>query len=52
VRRFPDSIRSAAAERFVALGDGEDTRLTGEEIVGGALAAEDRVVHLAGSAVA
>jgi hypothetical protein len=52
VRRFLDSIRSAAAERFPALGEGEDIRLTGEGVSGGALAASGRVVHLAGFAVA
>lgn len=51
VRRFLDSIRSAAAERFPAVGEGEDIRLTGEGISGGALAANGRVVHLAGFAV-
>jgi len=52
VRRFLGSIRSAAAERFPALGEGEDIRLTGEGVSGGALAANGRVVHLAGFAVA
>lgn len=52
VRRFLDSIRRAAAERFPALGEGEDIRLTGEGVSGGALAANGRVVHLAGFAVA
>jgi hypothetical protein len=52
VRRFLDSIQAAAAERFNALGEGEDIRLTGERIAGGALAAQGRVVHLAGFAVA
>lgn len=52
VRGFLDSIRSAAAERFPAVGEGEDIRLTGEGVSGGALAANGRVVHLAGFAVA
>jgi hypothetical protein len=52
VRRFLDSIRSAAAERFPALGEGEDIRLTGEGVSAGALAVNGRVVHLAGFAVA
>jgi hypothetical protein len=51
VRRFLDSIRGAAAERFPALGEGEDIRLTGGGVSGGALAANGRVVHLAGFAV-
>jgi hypothetical protein len=52
VQRFLDSIRAAAAERFQALGEGEDIRLTGEGVAGGALMVEGRVVHLAGFAVA
>ena len=52
VRRFLDSIQAAAAERFTALGEGEDIRLTGKGIAGGALASQGRVVHLAGFAVA
>jgi hypothetical protein len=52
VMRFLDSIRAAAVERFSALGEGDDIRLTGEGIAGGALAANGRVVHLAGFAVA
>lgn len=51
VRRFLDSIRTAAVERFPALGEGEDIGLTGEGVSGGALAANGRVVHLAGFAV-
>ena len=34
------------------LGEGEDVRLTGEGVAGGALMAEGRLVHLAGFAVA
>jgi ARG/rhodanese/phosphatase superfamily protein len=51
-RRFLESIQAAEAERFPALGEGEDIRLTGNEVSGGALAANGRVVHLAGFAVA
>jgi hypothetical protein len=51
VRRFLDRVKSAAAERFAALGEGEDIRLSGEGIAGGALAAGGRVVHLAGYTV-
>lgn len=50
VRRFLDSIRSTAAERFPAVGEGEDIRLTGEGVSGGALMANGRLVHLAGFA--
>lgn len=51
VERFLARIQAAAAERFDALGEGEDIRLKGEGIAGGALAAGGRVVHLAGFAV-
>lgn len=51
VRRLLDSVRSAAAESFPAVGEGEDVRLTGEGISGGALIANGRVVHLAGFAM-
>jgi len=43
VRRFLERIKAAPAERFAALGEG---------VSGGALAAEGRIVHLAGFAVA
>ena len=51
VRRFLDSLLSAGAERFAALGEGEDIRLSGNGVTGGALASNGRVVHLAGFAV-
>lgn len=51
VRRFLDSIRGAGGERFAALGEGEDVRLSGKGVAGGALALDGRVVHLAGFAV-
>lgn len=51
VERFLARMQAAAAERFAALGEGEDIRLSGEGIKGGALAAGGRVVHLAGFAV-
>jgi hypothetical protein len=51
-RRFLESIAAAACERFPALGEGEDIRLRGEGISGGALAANGRLVHLAGFAIA
>jgi len=50
VRRFIESLKAAAAERFAALGEGEDIRLSGAGVAGGALAAGGRVVHLAGFA--
>jgi hypothetical protein len=51
VERFLARMQAAAEERFAALGEGEDIRLSGEGIAGGALAAGGRVVHLAGFAV-
>jgi hypothetical protein len=44
---FMASVKQAQAEEFEALGEGEDLRLSGESLAGGALVAEDRVVHLA-----
>jgi len=49
-RHFLDSIASAAGERFPALGEGEDIRLSGDGITGGALAVDGQIVHLAGFA--
>ena len=51
VRRFLERMKTAGAERFAALGEGEDIRLSGEGVAGGALAAGGRVVHLAGFVV-
>jgi hypothetical protein len=44
---FLDLIWAAHAERFPALGEGDDLRLAGSGIAGGALATGGRVVHLA-----
>jgi len=52
VQRFLDSIVAAPGERFAALGEGEDIRLRGNGIAGGALAVDGRLVHLAGFAIA
>ena len=52
VRRFLERVGAAGAERFAALGEGEDIRLSGEGLAGGALAAAGRVVHLAAHGVA
>ena len=51
-RRFVESIATAACDRFPALGEGDDLRLSGEGITGGALAVDGRLVHLAGLALA
>lgn len=37
---------NAVAERFPAVGEGEDLRLQGEQLSGGALVVNDRIVHL------
>jgi hypothetical protein len=42
-----ESIKNAGTERFDALGEGDDLRLSGDALAGGALLAEDRIVHLA-----
>lgn len=52
VRRFLDGMLKAATEKYAALGDGEDVRLAGEGIAGGALVDGERVVHLAAYRVA
>lgn len=44
-RRFLDDVLNANVEAFPALGEGEDLRLEGEHVAGGALAARERVVH-------
>jgi hypothetical protein len=44
---FLEQVRKAKGEAYAAIGIGEDLRLTGEHLAGGALIAEDRVVHLA-----
>lgn len=52
VERFLERLRAASVETFAALGEGEDLRLSGERLSGGALAADGRIVHLAGFAAA
>jgi hypothetical protein len=47
VRRFLDEMAKAATEKYPALGEGEDLRLTAKDIEGGALVADGRLVHLA-----
>ena len=52
VRRFLDDMERAVAESFSALGEGEDLRLTGDNLAGGALVALGRVLHLAAFPIA
>jgi hypothetical protein len=49
--RFLARIGAASARAFPGLGKGEDVRLEGEGLAGGALLAQGRVVHLAAFAV-
>ncbi|MGH7605297.1 MAG: ARPP-1 family domain-containing protein [Gemmatimonadaceae bacterium] len=51
MRLFLERVGAAGAERFAALGEGEDIRLSGEGLAGGALASGGRVVHLAAHGV-
>ena len=44
--KFMEGVKNAEAEQFEALGEGDDLRLSDESLAGGALVAEDRVVHL------
>ena len=45
---FIARLMASSAETFAALGDGEDMRLQGADVVAGALVADGRVRHLAG----
>lgn len=47
VRQFLEAMTKAATESYAALGEGEDVRLEGENLAGGALVDGERVVHLA-----
>ena len=44
--KFIEKVKNANTERFDALGEGDDLRLSGEAMTGGALLAEGRIVHL------
>jgi hypothetical protein len=47
VKQFIADMEAAVAERFPPVGEGEDLRLSGKDLAGGALVAHGRVVHLA-----
>jgi hypothetical protein len=47
VRRFIEEMKAAATESIKALGLGEDVRIEGGSIAGGALVHGECVVHLA-----
>lgn len=51
MRRFLEAAKAAAAEKFAALGEGEDIRLSSAGVSGAALAAEGRLVRLEGYVV-
>lgn len=46
VAEFLFRIQAAAIERFPAIGEGEDLRLHGQGVLGSALLAEGRIIHL------
>lgn len=46
VEEFLSSIGEAKIEKFPAIGEGEDFRLSGEKAIGGALVANGKVIHL------
>jgi len=47
VKDFLGRVGQAEGEAYASIGIGEDLRLSGESLAGGALLVEDRVVHLA-----
>ena len=51
IMAFLTAVSGADAQTFPALGIGEDARLQGEGLTGGALLAEERVAHLSAFAV-
>lgn len=52
VRQFIERMKAAVVRQYPAIAEGEDLRLTGERLAGGALVADGRVVHLAAFEVA
>jgi len=52
VKHFIADMEAAVAERFPPVGEGEDVRLSGKYLAGGALVADGRVVHLAAFRIA
>lgn len=51
VTAFLDRIKATTVETFTALGEGQDLRLNGRGISGGALVADGRLVHLSAFSV-
>ena len=46
VRKFLDDMKAAVIERFPAVGEGEQLRLESDSLAGGALLADDHLVHV------
>jgi len=47
IYRFLGQLASARQERYPASGAGEDVRLEGDEVTGGALEHQDKLIHVA-----
>ncbi len=41
-----DAVMSSQSAVFPAIGEGEDVRLSGRDLIGAALVARDRAIHL------
>lgn len=52
VGAFLRRLKSASAEAFMAIGEGQDVRLRGQRISGGALVKDGQIIHLAAFAEA
>jgi hypothetical protein len=51
-KKFLKAVQTAPHERFKAIGPGEDVRINGDKVVGGALAVDGKLVHLVAFPVA
>jgi len=45
-KKFLKAVQAAPLERFKAIGLGEDVRINGKEVAGGALAVDGKLIHL------
>jgi hypothetical protein len=48
---FLNTVIDAKAEEFPAVGEGSDIRLSGRNITGAALVADDHIIHLSAFSV-
>jgi hypothetical protein len=48
---FLKGVAKAKMEEFPAVGEGRDVRLSGPNLTGAALAADDRIIHLSAFAI-